>query len=411
MTTNSAQLLYRIDGGNSQKIFLKDTEVGWKRVLGNPDLHRHGGQTKYEYLEFVLERMEGDGRKCLDNWLTSWNWKLTEEENPNLEAAIEREIDRALWRVYYEERAVHTLRRVAHPKVGPAPIRPDDPTLEFPVLEPPDLEEFYECVKSEFKHASTNYLADLHSFRGDPKESLAKLSTRFDEMADPLIMHKQMTSRHLALHFVNHLPAYIRKNVESQMQRIDFKRRDTGEPLVNKEELLKMAKKWESNLLEQEAEQRAASVTPPARETAEYKHLAPPKDPAQKKLDERLTPRMEDRLGPRTDRLPESRKCNICGVVGHIARFCKSAPPPPPVAAPSTSQRPPPRSGTNEHKTEGAVCTACKKTGHVEEQCWTAHPERQPTDGLRKRNGAMASMEARQRRRMAAAHFSPDYDF
>ena len=84
MTTNSAQLLYRIDGGNSRKIFLKDTEVGWKRVLGNPDLHRHGGQTKYEYLEFVLERMEGDGRKCLDNWLTSWNWKLTEEENPNL---------------------------------------------------------------------------------------------------------------------------------------------------------------------------------------------------------------------------------------------------------------------------------------------------------------------------------------
>ena len=42
--------MYVIDGGNNQKIFLKDTEVGWKRVLGNADLHLSGGRTMYEYL-------------------------------------------------------------------------------------------------------------------------------------------------------------------------------------------------------------------------------------------------------------------------------------------------------------------------------------------------------------------------
>ena len=59
--------------------------------------------------------------------------------------------------------------------------------MEVPVLEPLDLEDFYAAIKSEFAHASTNYLADLQAFRGDPKESLTKLSARFDEVTDPLI--------------------------------------------------------------------------------------------------------------------------------------------------------------------------------------------------------------------------------
>ena len=103
MMSASTQM-YVIDGGNNQKIFLKDTEVGWKRVMGNSDLHLAGGQTMYEYLEkFVLERVDGEGRKCLDDWLTKWNWKLQPHENPNLDAAIKREEDRSVWRVYYEE--------------------------------------------------------------------------------------------------------------------------------------------------------------------------------------------------------------------------------------------------------------------------------------------------------------------
>ena len=111
--------MYVIDGGNNQKIFLKDTEVGWKRVLGNAHLHESGGQTEYEYLESVLEKVDGEGWECLDNWLAGWNWKLAAHENPNLDAAIKREADRAVWRIYYEEKALHTLRKVQHVKVVP----------------------------------------------------------------------------------------------------------------------------------------------------------------------------------------------------------------------------------------------------------------------------------------------------
>ena len=89
--------IYEIDGGTKQKIFLKDTEVGWKKVLGDTQMHLSGGRTQYEYLEMVLERVDGEGRKCLDTWLNGWNWKLQPHENPNLDAAIMREADRALW--------------------------------------------------------------------------------------------------------------------------------------------------------------------------------------------------------------------------------------------------------------------------------------------------------------------------
>ena len=152
-------------------------------------------------------------------------------------------------------------------------------------------------------------------------------------------------------------------------------------------------------------------MTPPARDTTEYKHLAPPKDPDHKKLEERLTPRMEDRLGPRGERPPDARKCNNCGKVGHIARFCKEIPPAPAVDVPTSSHRPMTRSNVTEHNTGGAIYTVYKKTRHVTDQCWIAHPEKQRTDSLRKRNGAMASMEAKQKRQRAAAHMSPDYDF
>ena len=153
----------------------------------------------------MFKKLTGPARKCMENHLIRWNWKLTEEENPNLVEAIAREAERAVWRVFYHDKAVHDLQKVQLAKVGAAPVRPDERVLE-PILEPPDLEEFYEAIKSEFKHASTTYLTDLHAFRAHPKESLAKLSSRFDEVADPLVTHKQMTARHLALHFVNHIP-------------------------------------------------------------------------------------------------------------------------------------------------------------------------------------------------------------
>ena len=44
MMSRSSQI-YEIDGGNKRKVFLKDTEVGWKKVLGNAKLHVSGGRT------------------------------------------------------------------------------------------------------------------------------------------------------------------------------------------------------------------------------------------------------------------------------------------------------------------------------------------------------------------------------
>ena len=64
MMSRSSQI-YEIDGGNKQKVFLKDTEVCWKKVLGNAELHLSGGRTQYEFLEFVLGSLDGEGRKCL----------------------------------------------------------------------------------------------------------------------------------------------------------------------------------------------------------------------------------------------------------------------------------------------------------------------------------------------------------
>ena len=112
-------------GGNAQKIFLKDTEVGWKKMLGDTNLHLSSGHMQYEYMEFVLEKMRGSGRKCLDAQLLLWNWKVDLKTNPNLVRAIEREADRALWRIYYEERAVFTMRKVNFSKPGPPAVRPD----------------------------------------------------------------------------------------------------------------------------------------------------------------------------------------------------------------------------------------------------------------------------------------------
>ena len=78
-------------GGNKQKIFLKDTEVGWKKVRSDTQRNLQGGVSEYEYMEFVLEKTDGQGRKCLETQLLLWNWKVEEHENPNLANAKIRE--------------------------------------------------------------------------------------------------------------------------------------------------------------------------------------------------------------------------------------------------------------------------------------------------------------------------------
>ena len=207
------------------------------------------------------------------------------------------------------------------------------------------------------------------------------------------------------------------------MKRTDKKRRKKKEPLVTKDELLQMAKDHEAELLESEAEQRAASLLPSARDTQEYAHQGALKEPDHKRIEDRLTPRMEDRLGtktreergePRGDRArgPDTRSCNACHKVGHIAANCNAHSPkmrlpgPPAGEAPKPST---PRPDYAKHKKEGAVCSECQKPGHVATQCWKAHPELLPTDQLKQRQGVMATLL---RKRQRATEFaSPEYDF
>ena len=244
-----------------------------------------------------------------------------------------------------------------------------------------------------------------------------------DEVADPLVTHKQMSARHLALHFLNHIPPWIRRVTEAEMKRTDKKRRKKKEALVTKDELLQMAKDHEAELLETEAEQRAATLMPAARDTHEYAHQGEWKEPEHKRIEDRLTPRMEDRLGnktqeergePRVGRVhgPETRSCNTCHKVGHIAANCNSHSPkgrlpgPPAGEAPRAST---PRPDYAKHKTEGAVCGECQRPGHVAAQCWKAHPELMPAEAQKRRQGAMATLLRKRQR--AAEHVSPEYDF
>ena len=122
----------------------------------------------------------------------------------------------------------------------------------------------------------------------------------------------------------------------------------------------------------------------------------------------------EERAESRGDRArgPETRSCNVCNKVGHIAANCNAHSPkarlpgPPAREAPRTHV---PKADYARHKTEGAVCSVCQRPGHVAAQCWTAHPELMPTDQVKRRQGAMATLLRKRQR--AAEVTSPDYDF
>ena len=134
-----------------------------------------------------------------------------------------------------------------------------------------------------------------------------------------------------------------------------------------------MAKDNEAELLESEAEQRAAALTPAARDWHEYAHQLPLKEADHKRMEDRLTPRMEDRLGPKTRedreerrgeraRGAETRSCNACHKVGHIAANCLIPLPKvrlPGLPAGEAAKPPAPRTDYSRHKTDGAVCSAC----------------------------------------------------
>ena len=86
------------------------------------------------------------------------------------------------------------------------------------------------------------------------------------------------------------------------MDKEDMRRFKAKLPYVTKKELLTMAQETKAWLLESEAEQRVARLTPRPRDTEDYKHLPALPRPKLKPTEERLTRYIRDRLGPRVER-------------------------------------------------------------------------------------------------------------
>ena len=122
MNTN-LEKKYSGDGGNAQRIFIKDAQVGWKAILNDPQRHLEGGVAQYDYMESLYKLPSWQARMLLDLFLDKWSW--TKDDNPYILEAIAKEEDRAVWRNYYMERSVYNLNRVYMAMTTAMPTRPD----------------------------------------------------------------------------------------------------------------------------------------------------------------------------------------------------------------------------------------------------------------------------------------------
>ena len=154
------------------------------------------------------------------------------------------------------------------------------------------------------------------------------------------------------------------------MMRLDMMRFKKGLLLTNRDELLQLAQDSESFLLEFETEMRAAGLTPDARQTENNQTTPPLYKPSHRLLEDRRggVRDIRDRLGMKPIPTQDMRECNHCKQIGHIARQCPDLPstflPPPPPTRPTATRV----DDLAAHKTDGAVCSTCKKPGHVEAQ-------------------------------------------
>ena len=73
MTTSSEKLSSR-DGGNAQRIFIKDAQVGWRAILNDPQRHLGGGVAQYDYMDTLYHLLSGQARRLLDLFMDKWSW-------------------------------------------------------------------------------------------------------------------------------------------------------------------------------------------------------------------------------------------------------------------------------------------------------------------------------------------------
>ena len=153
------------------------------------------------------------------------------------------------------------------------------------------------------------------------------------------------------------------------MVREDRGRFQNGKPLINKDELLKMARSQEDYLLALEAEMRAAGQVSEKRLIDDIITAGAPIQFRASPAERKLFPQLQEQLGPAsTNYMPAYnpdkatiRACHNCGIVGHIARNCTK----PKSTSPSIPAVKKKLDFISEHKTEGHTCESCGKLGHT----------------------------------------------
>lgn len=60
-------------GGNAQRIFIRDSRLGWNDVKNNEAKHLIKGYTLYVYIQSLRVKMEGQAHPILENCVEQWD--------------------------------------------------------------------------------------------------------------------------------------------------------------------------------------------------------------------------------------------------------------------------------------------------------------------------------------------------
>ena len=64
---------YDGNGGNEQRIFIKDAKIGWKAIIADATKHVSVGFTQFDYWETLGAKLGGQARRVLDNYVEKWD--------------------------------------------------------------------------------------------------------------------------------------------------------------------------------------------------------------------------------------------------------------------------------------------------------------------------------------------------
>ena len=82
------------DGGNEQRVLIKDSIIGWKVIMADPNGHLSDGVIQYDYVETLGQKLGGQVKRVLDNYLDKWDH--INKDNRDFEDAVICELD-ASW--------------------------------------------------------------------------------------------------------------------------------------------------------------------------------------------------------------------------------------------------------------------------------------------------------------------------